>query len=181
MLFTDEDNKVTDDDHVTGKYKGSAHWNCNTNLRLTKNRSVIFYNLRGYACDLTMQEIHKFDVKINVIPNRLEKYMAFIINNNWIFINRMQFMNSSLGSLVKNLSDNGFKYLSQEFSGNLLKLVKQKGVCPYDYTDSFKKLFDKKLPDFSLFKNKCISEKDYLHENDIWNMLKMKNRRFIIS
>ena len=33
-------------------------------------------------------------------------------------------MNSSLDSLVKNLSDNDFKYLSQEFSGDLLKLVK---------------------------------------------------------
>ena len=58
----------------------------------------------------------------------------------------MQFMNSSLDSLVKNLSDNDFKYLSQEFSGNLLELVKQKGVYPYEYTDSFKKVFDEQLP-----------------------------------
>ena len=43
----------------------------------------------------------------------------------------MQFMNSSLHSLVKNLSDNDFKYLSEEFSGEFLKLVKQKGVYPY--------------------------------------------------
>ena len=37
-------------------------------------------------------------------------------------------MNSSLDALVKNLSDNNFKYLVifQEFSGDLLKLVKQK-------------------------------------------------------
>ena len=43
----------------------------------------------------------------------------------------MQFMNSSLDSLVKNLSDNDFKYLSEEFSGEFLKLVKQKGVYQY--------------------------------------------------
>ena len=42
----------------------------------------------------------------------------------------MQFMNSSLNKLVKNVSDNYFKYLSQEFS-DLLKLVKQKGLYPY--------------------------------------------------
>ena len=54
----------------------------------------------------------------------------------------MQFMNSSLDSLVKNLSDNDFKYLS----GDLLELVKQKGVYPYEYTDSFKKVFDEQLP-----------------------------------
>ena len=59
-----------------------------------------------------MQEIDKFVVKIIVIPNGLEKYMAFTINNNLFFIGNMQFINSSLDSLVKNLSDNDFKYLS---------------------------------------------------------------------
>ena len=42
----------------------------------------------------------------------------------------MQFVNSSADTLIKNLSNNDFKHLSQEFSGDLLKLVKQKGVCP---------------------------------------------------
>ena len=42
-----------------------------------------------------MQEIGKFDVKVNVIPNGLEKYMTFIINNNLVFIDSMQFINSS--------------------------------------------------------------------------------------
>ena len=41
-------------------------------------------------------------------------------------------MNSSLDGLVKNLSDNGFKHLSQELNGYLLKLVKQNGVHPYE-------------------------------------------------
>ena len=49
----------------------------------------------------------------------------------------MKFMNFSLDALVKNLSEINFKYLSQEFSGDLLKSVKQKGVYPYDYMDSF--------------------------------------------
>ena len=40
-------------------------------------------------------------LKINVIPNGLEKDMSFNINNNLIFINSFQFLNSSLDSLVK--------------------------------------------------------------------------------
>ena len=52
--------------------------------------------------------------------------MAFTINNNLVFIDSVQFVNSSLDALVKNLSDNDFKYLSQEFSGDLVKVVKQK-------------------------------------------------------
>ena len=65
--------------------------------------------------------------------------MAFTNNENFLFINRMQFMNSSLDSLVRNFSDNDFKHLSEEFSGECLKLVKQKGVYPYESTNSFKK------------------------------------------
>ena len=68
--------------------------------------------------------------------------MAFTINGNLVFINSMQFINSSLDALVENLSDNDFKYLSQEFNGGLLELVKQKGgVYPYGYIKSFKRLF----------------------------------------
>ena len=89
--------------------------------------------------------------------------MAFKINRNLVFIDSMQFMNSSLDSLVKNLSDNDFKYLSGEFRSEFLKLVKQKGVYPYEYMDSFKKFSEDKLPDrckfFSSLKDKCISEK----------------------
>ena len=72
-------------------------------------------------------------MKVSVIPNGLEKYMALTINRNLVFIDSMHFMNSRLDSLVKNLSDNDFKYLSEEFSGEFLKLVKQKGVYPYEY------------------------------------------------
>ena len=62
--------------------------------------------------------------------------MPFTINTNLVFIDSMQFMNSSLDSLVKNLSDNDFKYLSKEFIGKFLELVKQEGVYPYEYIDS---------------------------------------------
>ena len=36
----------------------------------------------------------------------------------------MQFMNSSLDELVKNLSDEDYKYLVEEFSSENLKLLK---------------------------------------------------------
>ena len=144
---------------------------------MTKKIPIIFHNLRGYDSHLTTKKISKFDIKVNLIPNGLEKYMAFTINANLAFIESMQFMNSSLDSLVKNLSDNDFKYLSEEFSGEVLELVKQKGMYPYEYMDSFKKLFENKLPDrcklFSSLKDKCISEKNYLKANNIWNVLKI--------
>ena len=54
-------------------------------------------------------------MKIDVIPSGLEKYMMFIINKNLAFMDNMQFINSSPEKLVKNLSDNDFKYLTQEY------------------------------------------------------------------
>ena len=74
--------------------------------------------------------------------------------------------------------DNDFKHLSQEFRGKFWKLVKRKGVYPYEYMDSFKKFSDEKLPDrckfFSSLKYDCVSEKDYLHAIVVWSCLKWK-------
>ena len=104
--------------------------------------------------------------------------MAFAINKNLVFIDSLQFMNSSLNKLVKNFTDNDFKYLSKKFSGDLLELVKQKGVDPYEYMDSFEKFSEYKLSDrcefFSSLKSKCISAKNYSHTLDVWNKFKMK-------
>ena len=47
-----------------------------------------------------------------------------------MFIGSMQFMNSSLYKPFKNLSDEGFKYLIEEFGPENLELLKQKGDCP---------------------------------------------------
>ena len=78
-----------------------------------------------------MQELGKFNLKINVIPNALEKYMSFRINNKLSFIDRFQLLSSSLDSLVNSLAKDDFMNFSQEFDNNILDLVKQKGLYPY--------------------------------------------------
>ena len=71
----------------------------------------MFHNLRGYDRRLIFNELNKFDVKISVIPNDLEKYMTFFLNKDFVSMNSMQFMNSSFYKLVKNLPDEDFKFL----------------------------------------------------------------------
>ena len=102
----------------------------------------------------------------------------------------MQFMNSSLEKLVKNLSDNDFKYLTEEFGSKNLELLKQKDAYPYEYMDSFKRFGEERLPDRECFyssvkdgtagdnNNKLhghISNKDHLACKNIWNEFNMKN------
>ena len=87
------------------KFRGAASWDCNINFQLTKKIPVIFHNLRGYDSNLIFSVLNKFNLKISVIPYGLEKYMAFFLGKNLVFIDRMQFMNSSLDKLVKNLVD----------------------------------------------------------------------------
>ena len=65
-----------------------------------------------------MNRINKFDVNVSLILNGLEKYKAFTRNKNLVFIDSKQFMNCSIQKLVKNVSDNDFKFLSEEFNLN---------------------------------------------------------------
>ena len=127
-LIDDGDEKVRDHCRITGKFRGSAYWSFNINLHLTKAVPRIFH--RGHYSHLIFRELNKFDVKIDVIPNGLVKYMAFFSNKNLVFIDSMQFMNSSLDKLVKNLSNDDFKYLTEEFRSQNLELLKQKSAYP---------------------------------------------------
>ena len=144
-FIDNNDEKVRDRCHITNKFRGAAHWKCSINFQLTKKIFLIFHNLKGCDSNLSFSEINKFYVKISAIPNRLEKYMAFFSGKNLVFIDTMQFMNSSLDKLVKNLSDKDFKYLVKEFGFENSEILKQKGAYPYKYINSFKRFDDKKL------------------------------------
>ena len=100
-----------------------------------------------------------------------------------MFIDSIQFMNSSHNKLVKNLSDEGFKYLVEEFGSENLGLLKQKGDYPYEYMNSFERFNEEKLPARKYFYSSLkdgkigdddkisdghISVKDYLACEKIW-------------
>ena len=123
-----------------------------------------------------MQELGKFSLKINVVPNGLEKYISFSINNKLSFIYSFQFLSSSLDSLVKNSSKDDFKYVSQEFDNNILDFVQQKVFYPYEYMTDFKR-FEEQLPSkeklYSSLTGKKISNKKYDHILKVWNKFEM--------
>ena len=70
---------------------------------------------------------------------------------NLVFIDSMQFMNSSLKKLVRNLADDDFKYLTEEFGSKNLKLLKQKVLILMSTWTVLKDLTKKNFPTKSLF------------------------------
>ena len=57
-LIDNDDEKVRDHCHITGKFRDAAHWSCNINLQLNKKVPVIFHNLRGYGSHLIFLELN---------------------------------------------------------------------------------------------------------------------------
>ena len=184
---------VRDHCHITGKFRGSAHQECNIKLRIKpeniKIPVIIFHNLRGYDSYFIMQQIgeiankhgytnkqgEKQDLSINVIPNNMEKYMAFMLGNHLTFIDSFQFMSSSLDKLVSNLPKDDLIYTSKAFKGKRLDLLSKKGVYPYDFMDSFEKFNLRELPNkdqfYSILNDQHIKDDEYI---EVWDIFYIK-------
>ena len=56
--------------HISGKCRGSTHRDIN--VKSNHKIPVVFYNLQNYDSHLIMEELGKFNLKRNVIPNGVE-------------------------------------------------------------------------------------------------------------
>ena len=184
--------KVRDHDHLTGAYRGAAHQACNLQLQVRRGVGgaglqvpVIFHNLKGYDANHIMSVIGLYEAKYKVrcIAQNMEKYLSFSLGN-LKFIDSLQFMNSSLDKLVKNLAnaeggDQNFQHLNRHFTPEQTKLLRRKGVYPYSYVENEDVLNQKQLPPKEAFYNdlqeRHISQEDYDHANNVWNTFEMGN------
>ena len=190
--------KVLDHDHLTGKYRGAAHNDCNLNYKIPDHIPVIFHNLAGYDAHLFINNLGVTEGPIDCIPNNEEKYISFskkikvdeytnkkgkkvTINRTLRFIDSYKFMPSGLESLVNNLPKDQYKNMKQFYDGQKLDLLLRKGVYPYDYMNSLEKLSETSLPPIKSFHNKLnnsdISDDDYKHAYKIWETFGMKSMR----
>ena len=90
--YTDNDVKVKDHCHITIKCRVSI--DCNIIVELNLKIPVVFDNLESFDSHLSMQELGRFNLKVNVIPNGLEMFMSFSINNKLSFTD--SFLSSKL-------------------------------------------------------------------------------------
>ena len=191
MKFGDKDVCFRDYCTITGRFRGAS----NNAVRITSKSlkvPVIFHNLHGYDAHLIMQQIgeipnkhaytnekgKEISLNLSVIPSNMERYMSFTLGNHLTFIDSFQFMSTSLDKLAGNLPKDDFNYTSQEFEGEKLNLMTKKGVFPYDWTDSFEKFNETKLPDkkhfYSILNDQHITDDEYTHAQKVWEMFNVK-------
>ena len=77
--FFDADDKVRDDCHYTGEYRGAAHSSCNLKYKIPGYIPIVFYNLGGYDAHLFIRKLGKnFNRSdIGCIAEKKEKYISF--------------------------------------------------------------------------------------------------------
>ena len=181
--------KVPNFDYFTGEYLGASHKSCRN--RKPKFIPIFFHNLAGYDSHLFITKLASNfkGEKVDVIPTNEQKYISFIKSsqvgvykdkqgkeqNDYFklrFVDSLKFMNAGIETLSNNLPSNKFKNLEERFTGRKLELAKRKGIFPYDWFNSMKKLKYDSLPPiedfYSTLYETNITREDYNFALEVW-------------
>ena len=176
---------MRDHDHLTGKFRGAAHSNCNLNLKQSFKIPIFFHNLRGYDGHLIARATEHFpNKKIHIIGQAYEEYLVIGFGPHMIFKDSYQFMAYSLEQLCKELANSGaerFVHLKKQFPSlqqDQLQLLLRKGVYPYEFMNDWDKLALPNLTSraefFNSIKQEECSEGDYAHAQKMWNLFECR-------
>ena len=203
--FNFQNIKVRDHCHLTGKYRRALCSWCNLNNKTEYNIPIYFHNARGYDNNYIFKMLKQYDSNgVNVLNTnsqttmliKMDKYTKVKVNHGKEIKNRkisfqvkdsLQVMSSSLDTLLKNLPHDQkvhqldyIKTAHRDIDVNdkgMLDLLLGKGVFPYSYFDSPKKLSGS-LPSKDLWydclRQDDIKQEDYDKACRVWNTLKCK-------
>ena len=181
--------KVRDHCHISGKYRGPAHSDCNKKLQMGAFKTkvpLICHNSRHYDSHILMGVVAKFTAdKIKCIPENIGKYKAMDVGQ-LHFLDSFQHMNMGLDKLVEAMGGKLEKFpltvkhfTNKGYTLDQIKFLFRKGVFPYDWTNSWDKFEKTALPrrkDFySLLNQQNISKADYAYAQEVWQKFEMKN------
>jgi hypothetical protein len=178
----EENKKVREHNHLSGKYRGAACCSCNSKEGKSKIIPVFFHNGSNYDFHFLIEELMKYEDKYNkvkVLSKNSENYISIEYGSYYKklrFLDSYRFLLKSLSDIAKSM--NKFPILEKEFDGNI-SLLKQKGFYPYEYVDSIEKLKEEKLPDienfYSTLTQKTITGEEYEHAQKVWEHYNCKN------
>lgn len=156
------------------------------------------HNLANYDGHHIMEHIGPWcqanNAKITPIPLSSERYMSFKVKVKLDdyeivtikFMDSFRFLSASLEALVESMMDEQDQEAHEHFKCTLehmtreniehshLPLFLRKGVCPYDWYDSFEKRDVPQLPSqddfYNYLTNSRLANKDYEHALKFWNV-----------
>ena len=179
--------RVRDHCHLTGRFRGAAHSNCNLNYRDSHCIPIVFHNLSGYDAHFIIKEIATaYEGQINLLPITKEKYISFTKKDKESymklrFIDSFKFLASSLDKLASFLSKDKLCITQREYcnlSTENFDLLTRKGVFPYEYIDCVEKLEESCLPPresfYSSLTGDTVSESDYAHAVNVWQRFSIR-------
>jgi len=182
-------NKVRDHCHITGKYLGAAHKFCNLLRSERKTIPLFAHNLTGYDGHFIIKNAGKVGgiTNFRALPYNTEKFRCIELNSYQIK-DSLSFLNASLGELMNDLlknKANTFSIIDQlklyDKKDTTRKLmILQKGIYPYEYCTSIKKLRQTKhIPEkhhfYSALTNTNVSDADYEHAKKVFAAFNCKD------
>ena len=161
--------KVRDHCHLTGKYRGVSHSECNINVTQKQSKFIpfIFHNFSNYDCHMFFKKLvdkKKDKVVFEIIPKTNEDYIS-VTYGCIRFIDSYRFQSNSLDSLVRTVIDNSKKTL-----GDLKKEIFNKDFILNIVTDigEYKRTIKDLKKDYSDKINELEEALlDYMEENDL--------------
>jgi len=169
---------VKDHCHITGRFRGAVHSECNKKLRINPNTDplpVVFHNLRGYDAHHLMQAMSKLEKEVKCVANNMEKCITFSVGG-LRFIDSLNFLQGSLDSLASATPKESLKITSTISKGS--DLLYKKGIYPYEYMDSRERFSETRLPDKEKFYSKLndehITDEEHAHAQAVWDYFECK-------
>ena len=198
--FTDANPKVMHHNHLkkSNNFIAVLCNNCNLKCKLPKFVPVYFHNMSGYDSHLFVKELAYDDLDIKIIPQNSEKYISIskVVKHernykgpngedkvykrsiDIRFLDTFKFMASSLDKLAKNLTDEQMTITSSEYKGEDFKLLRQKGIYPYDYMDSTDRFLETELPAkdkfYSTLYDETVTDDQYEFAKAVWKNFRCK-------
>ena len=184
------EDKVRDHCHWSGTFLGACHNDCNLKARRKKIVPIYAHNFSGYDGHFVMRALVEDTLfknkRISGLGHNSEK-MRTIQFGCFRFQDSMQFINSSLASVVDELEASGHTFPLLESTGlaqtsEQKKLLTRKGVFPYEALTSVKDFEAMtSFPPIDAFYSSISQSKpsieDYQHGLLVFNVFKCKNMK----
>ena len=140
---------------------------------------MFFHNGSNYDFHFLIKELIKCEgkgKKFNVLAKTGEEYISITYDSygyQLVFLDCYRFLSNSLEKIIEGIPKEELKITKEHFKDEeQFELISQKGVYPYEYIDSIKRLKESKLPEYEYFysrlRNSNVTKEEYERAKKVW-------------